>query len=125
MKIEGIENIGNIDLAKVVVEFVLDYYEGKDVEVEEIDSNIFSINEDRYAMYTENEQDDLIDSFNNDLFSDAILDVPAAWRQYINKKEWIDNNGISEFEDYWEGMDFDECLDYVARIDRVYIYKLD
>ena len=125
MKIEGIENIRNVDFAKVIVEFVLDYYEGKNVNVEELDSNTISINEDRYAMYTEREQDNLIDSFNNDRFSDAVLDVPADWREYINKKQWIDDNGILDFEDYWEGMDFDECLDYVTRIDGVYIYKLD
>lgn len=125
MKIEGIENISNINFTKVIVEFILDNYEGEDIEVEEIDSNTFSINGDKYAIYTEEEEDDLIDSFNEEQFSSAIMDIPANWRAYINKNKWIDDYGASDFGDYWEGMDFDELLTYVVRINGVNIYRLD
>ncbi len=125
MKIEGIENISNVGLAKVIVEFVLDYYEDKDVEIEEVDSNMFSINGDNYALYTEQEQDDLIDDFNTELFQDAVCQIPHDWRSYVNKNKWIDDNGISDFEDYWEQTNYDFGLEYVTRIDGVNIYKLE
>lgn len=123
MKIEGIENISNVGLAKVIVEFVLDYYEDKDIEIEEVDSNMFSINGDNYALYTEQEQDDLIDDFNTELFQDAVCTIPKDWRIYVNKSKWIDDNGISDFEDYWDQTNFDFGLEYVTRIDGVNIYK--
>lgn len=125
MKIEGIENISNVGLAKVIVEFVLDYYEDKDVEIEEVDSNTFSINGDNYALYTEQEQDDLIDDFNTESFEDAVCQVPRDWRPYINKSKWIDDNGISDFEDYWGQTNYDFGLEYVTRIDGVNVYKLE
>lgn len=125
MKIEGLENISNVDFVKVIVEFILDNYEGENIEVEEINSNTFSIDNDEYVLYTEREEYNLIDSFNDEEFSDAIMNVPKDWRAYINKNKWIDDNGISDFEDYLESMDFDKLPTYVTEIDGVNIYRLD
>lgn len=124
MKIEGIDNIGNSYYIKPILQFILDDYEGIDVEIEEVDDHTFSINDQEYAIFSMDEQDDLIENFNVDYFEESVYEVPENWRKYIDKDKWIDDNGIVEFEDYWDQTN-DSTIAYVARIEGYYIYKID
>lgn len=124
MRIEGIENLSNVKYAKPIVGFIIEQYD-EDVYITEVESNIIKINEDTYAIYSNWEESELIDEHNQDIFEGLVTEVPLGWREYIDSKKWIEENGIDSFEDYLEDVLYEYTdIEYKDSIDNYNFYAL-
>ena len=103
MKIEGIEYLPN-SIVKEVIEFVLhNFLDNEEITISEVDDNIYLINDKKYFIIRTYDAYSMIDKFNEDLLQDALskdTNNYRYWLDYINIEGWIDDNGISNMEDY-------------------------
>ena len=115
MKIEGFDSISRVDVAKAIIEFIFkNNLITEDVIVNEVDRGnyIYSINEDEYVIIPSYEANSIVSSYNDDLFDDSVTELrPTYWIEYIDSGDWIRDNGVSCFEDYFEQVN-DKCIEF-------------
>ena len=105
--IKGIENfIGG--LQKSILQFIAANVDvTDDVEVVEIDDNIIDINDVRFYVITDNEQQRKLAKFNSDAFDDFFDGLDDRQMEYIDEEKWYENCAITNFSDWIE-----ECTEY-------------
>jgi len=124
MVINGLENIYNPAVAKAILAFIYDNFSEETVTISEGDEdNVYKINDDKYYILSRQDQYNLIDDYNEELFSDAVSGIPNSIVRYIDKDRWIDDNGVGCIEDYWEDL-FEDSLDYVDGVGDISFYKI-
>lgn len=124
MKIDGIENLSNVKYIRPVVGFVINNYDDE-VYITELDNNIIQINDDTYAIYYGHQEYELIDEHNNNIFEGLVTEVPIGWREYIDSKKWVEENGIEDFTDYLEDVLYEYTnIEYVECVDGYNFYAL-
>lgn len=115
MKIEGFDSISRVDVAKAIIEFIFkNNLITEDVIVNEVDREnyIYSINEIEYVIIPSYEANSIVSSYNDDLFDDSVTELrPTYWIEYIDSGDWIRDNGVSCFEDYFEQVN-DKCIEF-------------
>ena len=115
MKIEGFDSISRVDVAKAIIEFIFkNNLTTEDVIVNEVDREnyIYSINEVEYVIIPSYEANSIVSSYNDDLFDDSVTELrPTYWIEYIDSGDWIRDNGVSCFEDYFEQVN-DKCIEF-------------
>ena len=115
MKIEGFDSISRVDVAKAIIEFIFkNNLITEDVIVNEVDREnyIYSINEVEYVIIPSYEANSIVSSYNDDLFDDSVTELrPTYWIEYIDSGDWIRDNGVSCFEDYFEQVN-DKCIEF-------------
>lgn len=119
----GIENLDK-HMRKAVLAFIAENYNmDESIKIEEEDDNIIIINSDRYFIITGLDSDDLLDEYNNDLFSNEFSNLTSKQLDYVNKEEWIDDNGLDNFKDYLEKV-LDELPSDPDYVNGYYFYNL-
>lgn len=121
--IVGIENLDK-NVCKAILAFIADNYDmDETVKVEEEDENIIIINSDRYYIITGAKADDLLDEYNDSLFSEEFSKFTPKQLDYVDKEAWINDNGLDNFKDYLENElgEFPSDSDYV---NGYYFYNL-
>ncbi len=121
--IVGIENLDK-NVRKAILAFIADNYDmDETVKVEEEDENIIIINSDRYYIITGAKADDLLDEYNDSLFSEEFMKFTPKQLDYVDKEAWINDNGLDNFKDYLENElgEFPSDSDYV---NGYYFYNL-
>jgi len=101
--ITGIENLDK-SLRKAVLAFIAENYDmDEPIEIEEeYDEDIIVINSDRYYVITGSEANDLLDEYNDELFSEEFRNATSKQLDYVDKEKWIEDNGLDDFKDYLE-----------------------
>lgn len=126
MTIKGIENTDD-KVAKSILNFIYDNFnDEEEINIEKKSDYLYSINDKEYVIIPEFNEYDLLDTYNDNLFEDVLYDSvndPDYWKTYIDKRKWIDDNGITDIVDYWSEIE-GYTIDYVDCYNRIEFYKV-
>ena len=62
-------------------------------------------------------------SADRELFDAYQREDMSVWKTYIDKRKWIDDNGITDIVDYWSEVE-GYTIDYVDCYNRIEFYKV-
>ena len=100
--ITGIENFSP-KLQKAILSCISSLFDmSEDVEVEEYDDNIIQINDTKFYVIDDYEQQLKIHRYNSDRMLVFFDGVTQEQYKYIDEDEWLEKNGIQTFEEWLE-----------------------
>jgi len=98
--ITGIEDF-NVDLQKALLEFIaVNVDVSEDVEVEEIDNYIISINGQKLYVISDAEEKGILAKYNKDKFDNYFDNLEREQLRYINEDLWDEDYALNDFEDW-------------------------
>jgi hypothetical protein len=101
--IKGIENFES-KLQKAILEFIATNVDmSEDVEIEEIDDHIISINGQQLYVITDAEEKDILTKHNKEEFDDFFDNLEAVQLQYVNEDLWEEDYAIMDFIEWLQG----------------------
>lgn len=81
------------------------------------------INSEAYLIMTEYDEFELMKEYEEELYKKWISDVREDVKHYIDREAWNEDNGVTDFEEYWSTVHKDS-LTYVDTIDNYNFYKV-
>ena len=101
--IKGIENFES-KLQKAILEFIATNVDmSEDVEIEEIDDHIISINGQQLYVITDAEEKDILTKHNKEEFDDFFDNLNSAQLQYVDEDLWEEDYAIMDFIEWLQG----------------------
>ena len=101
--IKGIENFES-KLQKAILEFIATNVDmSEDVEIEEIDDHIISINGQQLYVITDAEEKDILTKHNKKEFDDFFDNLDSTQLQYVNEDLWEEDYAIMDFIEWLQG----------------------
>lgn len=122
MQINGLNNLDE-EIRPIVLSFIGSHYDDSSVVNINIDNELISINDATYYICDVSEVRNIQKDANDEFFEDQLYDCPREWRSYIDKKLWLDDNGMSETEAIARLFDEEDCA-FVDRVNNYNIYNV-
>jgi len=98
--IKGIEDF-DIALQKSILEYIAANVDvSEDVEIEEIDDYVISINDIKLYVISDAEEKGVLAQYNKDKFDSYFDNLEKEQLQYINEDLWEEDYAITNFEDW-------------------------
>lgn len=98
--IKGIENLES-KLQKAILEFIATNVDmSEDIEVEELDDYVISINDVKFYVITDAEEKGILSKYNKEKFDDFFDNLDSAQLQYINEDLWEEDYAITDFREW-------------------------
>lgn len=87
------------------------FLNAKEVEDKAVDWPFnYTIDGVQFAIYSNNEADQILTEDADNLFDDLIYEVPNYWREYIDRDKWLENNTENDFVKWFENYYYIEDL---------------
>lgn len=98
--ITGIEHFDS-SMQGAILRYIANYVDlSEDVEIEEVEDNVISINGALIYIIEEDEQQRILTKYNTERFEEFFEDINNEQLQYVDKDKWLDDYGISSFEEW-------------------------
>lgn len=95
--IKGIEDFES-KLQKAILEFIATNVDmSKDIEVEELDDHVISINDVKFYVITDAEERGILSKYNKEKFDNFFEDLDTVKLQYIDEDLWEEDYAITDF----------------------------
>jgi len=98
-----IKRIEDLDskLQKAILEFIATNVDmSEDIEVEELDDYVISINDVKFYVITDAEEKGILAKYNKEKFDDFFDNLDSAQLQYINEDLWEEDYAITDFREW-------------------------
>lgn len=98
--IKGIEDFES-KLQKAILEFIATNVDmSEDIEVEELDDYVISINDIKFYVITDAEEKGILAKYNKEKFDDFFDNLDSVQLQYINEDLWEEDYAITDFREW-------------------------
>ena len=98
--IKGIENF-DTKLQKAVLSCIASLFDlSEDIEVEELDENIIQIDDTKFYVITDDDQQRKIARHNSEAFENFFDGLSSEQLKYVNEDLWEEDYGISTFTEW-------------------------
>lgn len=98
--IKGIENFES-KLQKAILEFIATNVDmSEDIEVEELDDYVISINNVKFYVITDAEEKGILSKYNKEKFDDFFDTLNSVQIQYVNEDLWEEDYAITDFREW-------------------------
>lgn len=98
--IKGIENFES-KLQKAILEFIATNVDmSEDIEVEELDDYVISINDVKFYVITDAEEKGILSKYNKEKFDDFFEDLDSVQLQYVDEDLWEEDYAITDFREW-------------------------
>jgi len=98
--IKGIEDLDS-KLQKAILEFIATNVDmSEDIEVEELDDYVISINDVKFYVITDAEEKGILAKYNKEKFDDFFDNLDSVQLQYINEDLWEEDYAITDFREW-------------------------
>ena len=98
--IKGIEDFES-KLQKAILEFIATNVDmSEDIEVEELDDYVISINDIKFYVITDAEEKGILAKYNKEKFDDFFDNLDSIQLQYINEDLWEEDYAITDFKEW-------------------------
>lgn len=98
--IKGIENFES-KLQKAILEFIATNVDmSEDIEVEELDDYVISINDVKFYVITDAEEKGILSKYNKEKFDDFFDNLDSVQLQYIDEDLWEEDYAITDFREW-------------------------
>jgi len=98
--IKGIEDFES-KLQKAILEFIATNVDmSEDIEVEELDGHVISINDIKFYVITDAEEKGILAKYNKENFDNFFDNLNAVQLQYINDDLWDEDYAITDFKEW-------------------------
>jgi len=98
--IKGIEDFES-KLQKAILEFIATNVDmSEDIEVEELDDYVISINDIKFYVITDAEEKGILAKYNKEKFDDFFDNLDNQQLQYINEDLWEEDYAITDFREW-------------------------
>lgn len=98
--IKGIEDLDS-KLQKAILEFIATNVDmSEDIEVEELDDYVISINDVKFYVITDAEEKGILAKYNKEKFDDFFDNLDSAQLQYIDENLWEEDYAITDFKEW-------------------------
>ena len=98
--IKGIENFES-KLQKAILEFIATNVDmSEDIEVEEVDDYVISINDVKFYVITDAEEKGILSKYNKEKFDDFFEDLDSVQLQYVDEDLWEEDYAITDFREW-------------------------
>lgn len=95
--IKGIEDFES-KLQKAILEFIATNVDmSEDIEVEELDDHVISINDVKFYVITDAEEKGILSKYNKEKFDNFFEDLDTVKLQYIDEDLWEEDYAITDF----------------------------
>lgn len=100
--IKGIEGLES-KLQKAILEFIATNVDmSEDIEVEELDDHVISINDVKFYVITDAEEKGILSKYNKEKFDNFFEDLDTVKLQYIDEDLWEEDYAITDFREWLE-----------------------
>lgn len=108
--IKGIEDFES-KLQKAILEFIATNVDmSEDIEVEELDDHVISINDVKFYVITDAEEKGILSKYNKEKFDNFFEDLDTVKLQYIDEDLWEEDYAITDFIE-WLGEETNWIVD--------------
>ena len=98
--IKGIENFES-KLQKAILEYIATNVDmSEDIEVEELDDYVISINDVKFYVITDAEEKGILSKYNKEKFDDFFEDLDSVQIQYVDEDLWEEDYAITDFREW-------------------------
>lgn len=98
--IKGIEDFES-KLQKAILEFIATNVDmSEDIEVEELDDYVISINDVKFYVITDAEEKGILSKYNKEKFDDFFDNLDSVQLQYIDEDLWEEDYAITDFREW-------------------------
>lgn len=98
--IKGIEDFES-KLQKAILEFIATNMDmSEDIEVEELDDNVISINDVKFYVITDAEEKGILSKYNKEKFDDFFDNLDSRQLQYVDEDLWDEDYAITDFKEW-------------------------
>lgn len=98
--IKGIEDFDS-KLQKAILEFIATNVDmSEDIEVEEIDDYVISINDVKFYVITDAEEKGILSKYNKEKFDDFFEDLDSVQLQYVDEDLWEEDYALTDFREW-------------------------
>lgn len=98
--IKGIEDFDS-KLQKAILEFIATNVDmSEDIEVEEIDDYVISINDVKFYVITDAEERGILSKYNKEKFDDFFEDLDTVQLQYVDEDLWEEDYALTDFREW-------------------------
>ena len=98
--IKGIEDFES-KLQKAILEFIATNVDmSEDIEVEELDDYVISINDVKFYVITDAEEKGILSKYNKEKFDDFFDTLDSEQLQYVDEDLWEEDYAITDFKDW-------------------------
>ena len=98
--IKGIENFES-KLQKAILEYIATNVDmSEDIEVEELDDYVISINDVKFYVITDAEEKGILSKYNKEKFDDFFEDLDSVQLQYVDEDLWEEDYAITDFREW-------------------------
>ena len=98
--IKGIEDFES-KLQKAILEFIATNVDmSEDIEVEELDDYVISINDVKFYVITDAEEKGILAKYNKEKFDDFFDTLDSEQLQYVDEDLWEEDYAITDFKDW-------------------------
>ena len=98
--IKGIESFES-KLQKAILEFIATNVDmSEDVEIEEIDDHVISINDTNFYVITDAEEKGILAEYNKERFDAFFDNLNTTQLQYVNEDLWDEDYAFTDFGEW-------------------------
>ena len=100
--ITGIENFDS-KLQKSILGCIASFFDlSEDIEVVELEDHVIQIDDTKYYVITDDDQQRILTRYNREKFEDYFDDLTPDQIRYVNKDEWMQDYGLETFQEWLE-----------------------
>ena len=98
--IKGIEDFES-KLQKAILEFIATNVDmSEDIEVEELDDHVISINDIKFYVITDAEEKGILSKYNKEKFDNFFEDLDTQQLQYVDEDLWEEDYALVDFTEW-------------------------
>lgn len=100
--IRGIEDL-DTSLQRAVLGCIVQNFDmADDIDIEEVDEYIISINDIDYYVITDDDAQKILTTYNTGMWEDFCEGITSEQMVYMNRDAWMEDNAIDRFDEYLE-----------------------
>jgi ABC-type Fe3+-citrate transport system substrate-binding protein len=100
--ITGIENF-DTKLQKAILGCIASLFDmSEDIEVEELEEHVIQIDDTKFYVITDEDQQRILTRHNRDKFEDYFDGLDNDQLRYVDEDEWMKDYGIETFQEWLE-----------------------
>lgn len=100
--ITGIENF-DTKLQKAILGCIASLFDmSEDIEVEELEEHVIQIDDTKFYVITDDDQQRILTRHNRDRFEDYFDGFANDQLRYVDEDEWLKDYGIETFQEWLE-----------------------
>lgn len=100
--IKGIEDF-DTKLQKSILGCIATLFDlSEDIEVVDLGDHVIQIDDIKYYVITDDDQQRILTTFNKEKFDDYFDDLSTDQLRYVNEDLWMEDYGITSFQEWLE-----------------------